>query len=101
MDVCGASASGVPVSFRRRLLWKIPACAVDEGECWSRLESRITGRETAALFAFGRDAVAGGDEAGFLNAFDLGHAAIVDGDLDRTEAEIGDVLADDFQPVGR
>ena len=45
--------------------------------------------------------VVGGDKASFLDAFDLGHATVVDGDLNRTEAEIGHILANDFQPIGR
>jgi hypothetical protein len=44
--------------------------------------------------------VARGNESGFLNAFDLGYAAVMDGNLYGAEAEIGDVLADDFKPVG-
>ncbi len=51
------------------------------------------------FLAWGR-VIAGGDEAGFLDAFDLGHPTVVDGDLDRAEAEIGHVLANDFEPVG-
>ena len=39
------------------------------------------------------------NEARFLNALDLGHTAVMDGDLHGTEPEMGDVLADDFQPV--
>lgn len=40
------------------------------------------------------------DDAGFLHAFDLGDPAVVDGDLHGAEAQVCDVLADDFQPVG-
>ncbi len=41
-----------------------------------------------------------GDETGFLDAFDLGHAAIVNRDLDRAETKVGDIVANDFQPIG-
>ena len=40
------------------------------------------------------------DDAGFLNTFDLGDPAVVDGDLDGSETQVRDVLADDFQPIG-
>lgn len=43
--------------------------------------------------------VAGGDEAGFFDAFDLGDASVVNGDLDRAKAEVADVGPDDFQPI--
>lgn len=44
--------------------------------------------------------VASGNEAGFLNAFDLGHTTVMNGNLNRTKAEVRHILTNDFQPVG-
>ena len=57
--------------------------------------------ELMKLFPVRGAIVAACDEAGLFDAFDLGHAAVVDGDLDRAEAEVGDIPSNDFKPVDR
>jgi hypothetical protein len=51
------------------------------------------------LSGAGFRSVARSDEAGFFDALDLSHPAIVDGDLNRPKAKVGDILADDLQPI--
>lgn len=44
--------------------------------------------------------IAGCDEAGLFDAFDLGHAAIMDGDLNRAETEVCDIPPNHIKPIG-
>ncbi len=45
--------------------------------------------------------VFGWDDASFLDAFDLGDFAVVDGDLHGAEAEVFHAAADNFEPIVR
>lgn len=52
------------------------------------------------LFLVAGGLIAGSDETRLFDAFNLGHAAVMDGDLDRSEAETAHIQADNLKPVG-